>query len=242
MTERPQEPEHQLLPDELAQRLLARVVELDARGHSETSIGRLREVTRELGIPDATFDRALQELRAAGAPSSGDTELPPAPRSWWRRIIGSAPGRSLTDEVLVNVGVFAAFMMVLRLASRFVSLVGGEWQLRAGLGVLINIVAVMVARRYRARPLTYVLAVTAVMQSVEYVMHLLFGIRAVQGGPTHWAVLASAAVALLAAPLLRLSDKAGSAPEPSEEEANASPPPVPPRRHWWSLLRVPQAT
>jgi hypothetical protein len=244
MSERRDEPQ-QMLSDEVAQRLLARVVELDAQGRAATSVGRLREVTRELGIPDATFDRALRELNA---PRSATTRQHDAalssssPRGWWGRLLRPALGRSLAEEVLVNVGVSAAFFGALGLASRFTRLVGGDWPLHAGLFVGINIAAVALARRYRARPVMYVLAITAVAQAVEYVMHLAFGIRSVQGGPTHWAVMVSAAVAMFGARLLRAGDDAGAAASPEKEVDTPPPTSDSSRRPWWSVLRATQAT
>lgn len=243
------ETEAELLPEAVAQRLLARVVELDARESAGTSIHRLREVTRELGIADATFDRALLEVRAQ--PADGSVELPPGRaqrsglRGWWRSILGEGAGRPWPEDLLVNAGVFAAFFATLGVASRLTAMLGGDWQLRHGLFLATNLVAVAVARRYRARPVALVLATTAVAQGVEYVMHLAFGIRAVQSGPTHWAVLLAVGVALLGAPYLRSGGKTDPR-APSADPTRAAPRdaavPTPRRRWWWpmrSLRRQP---
>lgn len=231
------------LPDEVAQRLLARVVELDVYGRTTTSVCRLREVTRELGIPDETFDRALRELTTQQSATSRLTNAnPPSPlgQSWWGRLLRPAVGRSFAEEVLVNAGVFAAFFGALGLASRFIRLVEGDWPLHAGLFVVINVAAVTLARRYRARPMMYVLAVTAVAQAVEYAMHLTFGIRAVQGGPTHWAVMLAAAVAMFLTPMLRTGDNAGATV--SEGETESPTPSGSLRRTWWSAQAAAKAT
>jgi hypothetical protein len=245
MSDRRDEPQPEMqLSDEVAQRLLARVIELDAQGHAATSVARLRDVTRELGIPDEIFDRALWELKSQRSATARqrDAELSSSvAQSWWRRLQRPASGRTVAEEALVNVGVFAAFFGALGLASRFTRLVGGDWPLHAGLFVAINVAAVALARRYRARPVMYALAVTAIAQAVEYAMHLTFGIRAVQGGPTHWAVMVATAVAMFGARLLRSSDDDGAAASP--EAAPDSPPMSDSsRRHWWSMLRAPEAT
>lgn len=59
MNEQDHDADRTRLSDQAAQRLLARVVELDAYAQG-TTIARLREVTRELGVSDATFARALE--------------------------------------------------------------------------------------------------------------------------------------------------------------------------------------
>lgn len=230
------------LPDELAQRLLARVVELDAHGRPTTSVARLRDVTRDLGIPDETFDRALRELMAQQSATLRRSHADPsstATGGWWRRLLRPARGRTVAEEVLVNVGVAAGFFGALGFASRLARLVGGEWPLHASLFVIVNIAAVALARRYRARPVMYVLAVTAVSQAVEYAMHLTFGIRAVQGGPTHWAVMLAAAVAMCLAPILRGQPTSlaspESAPDPkAREDADG--------RSWWAVRAAARAT
>lgn len=144
--------------------------------------------------------------------------------------------RSRGESLLVNVGVLAGFLGALRLSSYLTHFLGGDWQLRAGLTVLINLLAVAVARRYRARPAMYLLAVTAVSQSVEYVMHLIFGIEAVQGGDTHWAVMCAAAVALLSAKWLRASGGDDIETTTADEGAHESTTPWPERRRrWWQF-------
>lgn len=238
MSEQDHDAERMHLSDEAAQRLLARVVELDADRHIGTTVARLREVTRELGIPDATFERALEELRMLTAATPGTQEVRERPQSrwWWQRSIRSTTERSGGESLFVNGGVLAAFIAALGLSSYLSHFLGGDWQMRAGFTVLLNLLAVVVARRYRARPAMYLLAVTAVAQSVEYVMHLLFGIQAVQGGDTHWAVLAAAAVALLCSPWLRAPGPNDGVRTPAEEvEREPIIPPSEHRRRWWEL-------
>lgn len=94
------------LPDDVAQRLLARATELDER-RGRTSIDQLRRAASEAGISPAAFDTALAELARGelGRSPSGRVALP-GPRGQWV----TSP---LRRRLLVAGAVIAAALVAL---------------------------------------------------------------------------------------------------------------------------------
>lgn len=218
-----------ILSEELAHRVLARAVELDVLQRSGTTVERLREVSRELGIADDVLDAALAETRLAA---------PAAPRStvgrWLDRLRGTTPKQSLSEQVLANLAAGVSFWALLSVLDVAASGLSDTWQVSQGLTLTATIVSVFVALRLRARPLTYVLGTAAVAQVAEYVMHLAYGISAVQGAPTHFAILLASAMGVGATWLGSRMQQRREAQEPvtaelASDETTSS----------WSLLRAP---
>jgi hypothetical protein len=182
------------LPEDAAHRLLARAVELDAHRVSQVSVAQLREIAREAGIAPEAFDEALAELRSLTAAAAA----PPKPgllrafQSWSRTIYGGAevnPPRGMWTEVTINVLAFVIFWVVLSAFSRTSAAIGLDWPANHAGNIIANLIGLGVALRLRARVTGVVLGVTAAAQLAEYVMHLLFGIQTVQGGPTKLALM-----------------------------------------------------
>jgi hypothetical protein len=64
--------------------------------------------------------------------------------------------------------------------------------------IVANFLGVVIARRLDARVTTFVLSVTAIAQAAEFVLHLIYGIDRVQGGPTHIAVMLASLLGIAA--------------------------------------------
>ncbi len=60
------EPERDVLPSHVSDRLLARAAELDAALKGGTELAKLRAAAAEAGISSSAFDAALDEMRGAG--------------------------------------------------------------------------------------------------------------------------------------------------------------------------------
>jgi hypothetical protein len=196
MTREPTPPHREpVLSEDAAHRLLARAVELDAHRASQVSVAQLREIASEAGIAVDAFDDALAEFRSL-------TEVPAEPskpgftraiRRWWRNTdathLDERWSRSMWKGVTINVLAFAIFWVGLSAFSRFSGSLGLDWPADHAGRVFVNLVGLGVALRLRARVTSIILGVTAAAQLAGYVMHLFFGIRTVQGGPTNWALM-----------------------------------------------------
>jgi len=62
---RPPRPDSEVLPDAVADRLLARASELDAARRSGAALSQLRAAATEAGISAGAFDAAVEEMRGA---------------------------------------------------------------------------------------------------------------------------------------------------------------------------------
>ena len=62
------EPDREVLPTQVSERLLARAAELDAAHKGGTELAKLRAAALEAGISSSAFDTALEEWRGAGEP------------------------------------------------------------------------------------------------------------------------------------------------------------------------------
>lgn len=181
--------------EDAAHRLLARAVELDARRASQVTIAELREIAREAGIATEAFEEALNEMKAYSVAETSSTKLGRL-RSLWDRVWNNdaglpgagRPGSRFT-AITTNAIAFALFMILLRMVSQISRSLGGDWRVHAAGEVVANVLGIGIALRMRARTTTIVLGVTAAAQIAGFVMHLLFGIRTVQGGPTNWALM-----------------------------------------------------
>jgi hypothetical protein len=174
------------LSEDAAHRLIARAIELDARRAEEVSIAQLREVAQEAGISLQAFEEALHEV--------GSLEVMPklSVRERFRRWVRGnqeVSSRPILDRIGINVVAFAAFWATAFLFGRAGDAMTTTWVGQAG-GILVaNLLGVGIARRLNARVTMLVLSVTAIAQTAEFVLHLIYGIGSVQSGPTHLAVM-----------------------------------------------------
>lgn len=221
-------PHPTVLSEELAHRVLARAVELDVLERSGTTVERLREVAHELGISDAVLEEALADVRRS-VPAKPSGFLKP----WIDRFRGIGRSRSLLEAVVKHSAAFVIFLVLLNLLSASTRGFAFDWEVDNALRIGVNIVGVLVARHLRARQVTFVLATTAIAQIAEYAIHLVYGISSVQGGPTHFAVLLSAAIGVSVSMFAR-NARPSTIPVviPSKESSPD------PERSGWSLMRA----
>lgn len=101
------------LSDADAQKVLARALDLQARGTDFLTVAQVREIAKELAIPDSALDQALAELRTtADAATSLRTATAPADSHKPRRA-----SRALT-LALALVGGAAVLLLILTMAIR----------------------------------------------------------------------------------------------------------------------------
>jgi hypothetical protein len=216
------------LSEDAAHRLLARAVEFDAHHSSQVSVTQLREIAREAGIAPEAFEAALAEFRSLTDPPPRQSRLLRALRRWRpsreERPGMSAPGAAAWKAVTINVLAFAVFWVVLSAFSRVSAALGLDWPANHVGNVLANLVGVGVALRLRARVTGVVLGVTAAAQLAGYVMHLIFGIQTVQGGPTHWALMLAGLLGIALGAVLTRSRKppVDETPAAADEPAAAT--------------------
>lgn len=217
-----------VLSEELAHRVLTRAVELDLIEQSGMSVERLRDVAREMGIADSAFEAALTEVRQP-APATRPGLL----RHWLDRFRGVDRTRSWGDVIFVNAAAFATFWATLRFVSTATRGLTLGWEIETALAIGVNVGALLLARHLRARPVSFVLATTAIAQLAEFAIHLVYGNSGAQGGPTHFAVLLAAALGVGATMFAR-NPLPSSEPVTAPVDAN-SPEPKPSS---WSMLRT----
>ena len=217
------------LSEDAAHRLLARAVELDAHRVSQVSIAQLREIAREAGIAPDAFEDALAELR-------GVTEVAAEPakprlfrvlRRWWRNIAPTPPEPSRPSSkwryLTINALAFAIFWVVLSVFSRTSASLGLDWPANHAGNIIANLLGVGVAVRLRARVAAVILGVIAAAELAAYVMHLLFGIGTVQGGPTHWALMLAGLLGIALGAVLAPSRKSPTHITPDTADERAGP-------------------
>ena len=178
------------LSDDTAHRLVARAIELDQSSDLGLAVHELREAAREVGISVHAFDAALRELPVSPPSADATQRIPPGNivRRLWTRMRGRQPGRPNAGDAVVSNAIAAALSWVLILLFTR-TLMGLGWQGMEG-GILLGcVLGVGIARKLRARVLELGLMGMVAFQAAELAMHLLFGIRAVQSGPTHFAVM-----------------------------------------------------
>jgi hypothetical protein len=206
------------LPEDVAHRVLARAVELDARRDAGISVQQLRDVADEAGISQGALDAALREL-AAGAPDEG-------------------PRRSRWQTVVANVLGVAAFWLTLMVLVRICRAVEAPWLVRKAVDPLALAIGAAVAHRLRARPAAIILAGLGVAQAAEVVMDAIVGRAAVQGFGAHMAlIIAGIGGALLGAALVdaRSNGRPTAPPHAHAPDESLVPNAEPPRRDDRSL-------
>ncbi|HEX6048473.1 MAG TPA: hypothetical protein VFZ21_04370, partial [Gemmatimonadaceae bacterium] len=215
------------LSEDAAHRLLARAVELDAQHGSRVSVAQLREIAREAGIAPEAFDAALGEYHNRTAEPARRSRVLAPLRRWWPS--GQEEGKTnrtdtMWKAVTINVLAFAVFWVVLSSFSRVSAALDLSWPANHAGNILANLFGVGVALRLRARVTGIVLGVTAAAQLAGYIMHLIFGIQSVQGGPTHWALFLAGLLGIALGALLMRSrtTPADVTPTSADEPATAT--------------------
>ena len=90
MDSRRREPEREVLPEKVGERLLRRASELDVANRSGAEVAKLRAAAAEAGISHAAFDAALAELREEQNSPVVATPLRPRSRSpVWAIVVGA---------------------------------------------------------------------------------------------------------------------------------------------------------
>ena len=207
-----------MVSEDAAHRVLARAVELDARLANQLSVAQLREVAREAGIAPAAFDAALSEFQLEQA-RTAESE-PGFFRKLWRSNKESK-WRGLTS----NLVAFALFIVLISAAGRTNRALDWSWQTYHGVQLLVTALVAGFSVKQRARIAALIFGTTTAAQLARYVMHLLFGIQSVQGGPTQWGLILASLLGIgFGALLLRsrrptVSVPPNAASEPSEAEA-----------------------
>jgi hypothetical protein len=199
-------PDPSRVPDEVAQRIFARAIELDEIKPLEMSLDDLRAAAREAGISPHALEHALTEFGALVVRSPGDEQTGIASqhpvggeagmmRRLWRQLAGrSGPRASLSkssiwEALLTNVVAFAIFLVVYGLSNRITSSLGVPWEGGHLAQILADVLGVGIAVRLNARLVAFGVAGVGVSQLAKYLMHLGFGIESVQGGPTQLAMM-----------------------------------------------------
>ncbi len=182
------------LSEDSAHRLLARAIELDDSRGSETTIAELRDIAREAGISAQAFDAAFRELSAlARTPVAGEADSARDKPSnvvsrFWHRLRGADTRRTgVGDAVVSNAVAVTLFWVFTFLVTRVATNFG--WQAMEAAILVGSIMGVGIARRLKARLAEVGLMGFAAFEAAELLIHLVFGLQSVQGGPTHFAVL-----------------------------------------------------
>jgi hypothetical protein len=182
------------LSEDSAHRLLARAIELDDSRGSETTLAELRDVAREAGISAQAFDAAFREFSAMARtryPSDADSARGKPSNvviRFWHRLRGGDRRRTAVgDAVVSNTMAVTLFWVFTFLVTRIATNIG--WQAMEGAILIGSLVGVGIARRLRARLAEVGLMGFVAFEAAELVMHLIFGLQSVQGGPTHFAVM-----------------------------------------------------
>jgi hypothetical protein len=129
---------------------------------------------------------------------------------------------STTKEIGRNVLVLAAAYAALFLTIRMAEKLSPGWMLEdvASVGVLLAALAAAVV--LRTRPAAYVTAAFAAFEVSELVFHSLYGIRSVQSGPVHFAVLAAGAMGIALGAFIRSDPKMALRRSADEHESSAT--------------------
>jgi hypothetical protein len=118
-----------------------------------------------------------------------------------RRHFGSSG--SMTLLLGRNVLAFVIFWILSFGFVQFGERVLGGWPASAVGQLLGCVVGVAIALRTQARAAAYVLAAMAAYSASELTVHSVYGIRAAQGGATHFAVMAAGVLGVAFGALLR---------------------------------------
>ncbi len=178
------------LSEDAAERLLLRAIELDHSRSSETTVNELRDIAREAGISVHAFDAAFREFQMQ-APATEAASPPTKPEGFFgrlrNRMRGHANPSTIGDIVVSNAIAATLFWVSMFLLMPIAQPFG--WQAVDGTMLVGCILGLGLARRLHARLVELGLMGQVAFLAAELAMHLLYGIRAVQGGPTHFAVM-----------------------------------------------------
>ncbi len=198
------------LPEDVAHRLLARAVELDASRDTEVTLTQLRDAAQDAGISAAAFDAALAELHPQGVEKHRVHGSPPGRglSARLRRLLGIATPTggvgSLREFLLRNVLALAACWGILTFLVAMGGVADVEWLVRKALDPAALALGAAAAARLRARPVGILLAGLAISTGAEFLMDAALGAPAVQGFGSHLALMiAGIAGVLLGGRLLR---------------------------------------
>lgn len=192
------------VPEDVAHAVLARAIQIDSLRTAEFSLDALRDIAREIGITDQTLETAWQEVITSGREPTQD-----AARS------GTKRGR-LLDRLLGFASKPAAAHgfgnNLLSIAVTMMSTLAGAWiggvVAPAGLGIDAGIFAGLAVgsafvQRKRAWPANLLFTGLTIWTGVELAFQTIFGIRSIQGGETHFAVLVASCAGLILGILIR---------------------------------------
>lgn len=174
------------VPDDHAQRLLARAAELDATQGAGMTIAQLRAIALDVGISPASLDAALAEYALPGNPTSHGVEPMRPHHSFWQRHLlplAVVAGSALLLFPLVNaLGLYRAFGM---------------------LSALPLALGAYAAFRTRSPVIRTLLAGYAIAIFVDEYIHYLVGYpRLGQASPEHWGISVAALAGSLIAVLM----------------------------------------
>ncbi|HEY4320774.1 MAG TPA: hypothetical protein VGM77_06280 [Gemmatimonadales bacterium] len=235
--------ESQPLSDAVAQRLIARAIELESERGDGTSVGRLREVAREAGIAPATFDDALREFRDGTLALPGDhaiiTRQAPARSGFlWRlaqRLIGRPPVagfeepslwslRGAIEVVATNVIAFAGFWIPSVMALVYLRNVGvlHSGPIDTAAVAVTTALGLVLAYRLRARVTAVILAAGLAGEIVDLIVSLQ-KVNALHQLSTGAMLMVAAAIGLgLGVLLTRGRNRAPSSGSPTAQAAEGS--------------------
>jgi hypothetical protein len=106
-------------------------------------------------------------------------------------VIQEHPERTIATSVVMNVFAFVAFWLISFALIQFAERLLNGWPASGLMQVAALAVGVIIALRMRARVTAFFLAGFLAFACAEFTLHSIFGIRTVQGGPTHFAVMAA---------------------------------------------------
>lgn len=175
------------LTEALAHRILVRATELEQAGLGATTVLQLRDLAREAGISMHAFDAALREAESSQLPPEARPRVGWLRRLWVRLQLRGAQDVRRADVLTVSVTAALLFWVLTFVLTRFA--VASGWQAMELTILASTLIGAGIARSMHARLVAVGLLGLAAFQSAEFVMHSIAGIQAVQGGPTHWAVM-----------------------------------------------------
>lgn len=133
------------------------------------------------------------------------------------------PPSDQVKAVLRGVLAIAIFWLAALLLSRLGQYVFGGWAANEVGRVLACALGVFLALRLRVKLVAYVLAGQLAFCASELLLHSIFGVRSVQGGATHFAVMLAGILGVVLG--WYLSRRQTSEPEPHSAVRSSSNPP-----------------
>jgi hypothetical protein len=186
------------LPEDVAHRVLARAIELEASHGPSLTVAQLREIAREAGIPTHALDRALRELPVAPLPAA------------------SAPRRRPFVRLLGSVLALGSWWIVLRTGDHVAMSLSSDPRVPLALDIGVTVAAAAVALRCRMRVAAGALAAFAAAQLVAYPLLALQVSAPVGSLPVWGALTAAGLLGVGAGAALMHRRTAHDAPAPSE--------------------------